>query len=166
MSRRRAVRTFHENAFHGFSDGQGSVPVEILFLSQPKRFLHEPAGAPVQLAEQPSSHLLYAASQVIAPPLPHGRGSAVDSEPRASASGLEAGAGINGAVYIMMAQGRGRGWNCDSDSGNDTLQKAENRGQSPMRLRLSNACGTWHSAASPPNRKSKGKSQKAKGKNL
>jgi len=43
--------------------------------------------------------LLYTASQVIAHPLPHGRGSAVDSEPRASASGLEPGAGINGAVY-------------------------------------------------------------------
>ena len=39
---------------------------------------------------------IYAASQVIAQPLPHGRGSAVDWEPRASASGLEPGAGMIG----------------------------------------------------------------------
>jgi len=50
-------------------------------------------------AAQLSAKSLYAASQVIAHPLPYGRGSAVDSEPRASASGLEPGAGINGAVY-------------------------------------------------------------------
>jgi K+-transporting ATPase ATPase C chain len=48
---------------------------------------------------------LYAASQVIAHPLPHGRSSAVDSEPRASASGLEPGAGIHGAVYSALSPG-------------------------------------------------------------
>jgi hypothetical protein len=48
--------------------------------------------------------ILYAASQVIAHPLPHGRGSAIDSEPRASASGLEPGAAINGAVYSNLGR--------------------------------------------------------------
>jgi len=58
-----------------------------------------PGPRPFLLPYRVSRYLLYAASQVIAHPLPHGRGSAIDSEPRASASGLEPGAGINGAVY-------------------------------------------------------------------
>ena len=56
-------------------------------------------------------YVLYAASQVIAHPLPHGRGSAVDSEPRASASGLEPRAGINGAAYNNREF---RHWHADS----------------------------------------------------
>jgi cellobiose phosphorylase len=63
----------------------------------------ERQGNVIELADDRQEHSvelrLYGASQVIAHPLPHGRGSAVDSEPGASASGVEPGAGIDGAVH-------------------------------------------------------------------
>jgi len=74
------------------------------YTAQPANLVHSLTGTN-RHEITPRARQLYSASQVIAHPLPHGRGSAADSEPRASASGLEPSAGINGAVYNLMRNG-------------------------------------------------------------